>query len=74
MEPSGWAGIVSIISVVLVVGREIVKAINHRRIRLRSPCCDKEAVASVDIEATTPPDQRKDDKPQLEIKTPAGST
>ena len=69
MEPAEWAGIVSIVSVVLVVGREIIKAINHRRIRFRSPCCDKEAVVSVDVEATTPPDRT--DKPHLEVRAPS---
>lgn len=65
MEPGSWAGIVSL---VLVAVREIISAINHKRIRFRSPCCDKESVVSVDIEATTPP--KKEDKPQLEIKAP----
>ena len=63
------AGVAGIVAIVLVVGREILKAINHRRIRLRSPCCDKEAVASVDVEATTPPDER----PSLDIKAPVST-
>ena len=69
MEAASWAGIVSIVSVAIVIGREIVKAINHRR--CRSNCCGKEAVVSVDVEATTPPE--KGDKPQLDIKTPAST-
>ena len=68
MEAAGWAGIVSIVSVVIVVAREVIKAINHRR--LRSNCCGKEAVVSVDVEATTPP-KKEDDKPQLEVRAPS---
>ena len=63
MEAGSWAGIVSLI---VVVVREIINAINHKR--LRSNCCGKESVVSVDIENTTPP--KKEDKPQLEIKAP----
>lgn len=66
MEVAGWAGIVSL---VVVVGREILNAINHKR--LRSKCCDKEAVVSVDVEATTPPDQRESNRPQLDVRAPS---
>jgi hypothetical protein len=34
-----------------------IGAINHRRIR--SNCCGKEVVASVDIESTTPTQEKK---------------
>lgn len=64
------AGVAGILALVLVVGREIIQVVNHRRIRFRSPCCDKESVASVDIEATTPPKE----KPALIIQTPAAAS
>jgi hypothetical protein len=40
----------------------VYKAVNHHRIR--SKCCGKEIVASVDIEETTPPNK------ELKIKVP----
>ena len=47
------ATIVSAVAIAVSVVTTIVGAINHKRIR--SKCCGKEVVASVDIEATTPP-------------------
>lgn len=43
----------------------VVGAINHKRIR--SNCCGKILSASFDVEATTPPDNKKED---LVIKVP----
>jgi hypothetical protein len=41
-------------SMVVSIGGAILMAINHKRIR--SNCCGKEVVASLDVENTTPPD------------------
>ena len=49
MEPT----IVSTVAVVISVATAVIGFINHKRIR--SKCCGKEVVASVDIENTTPP-------------------
>ena len=42
-----------VVAIVVSIGTAIIGVINHKR--LRSNCCGKEAVMSVDIEATTPP-------------------
>lgn len=52
--------ILSIISIVVAVGTAIIGIINHKRIRSR--CGQKELVASIDIENTSPDN--------LKIKTP----
>jgi hypothetical protein len=73
MEAAG--GLAGILSLVLVVAREIFNAVNHRR--LRSNCCGKEAVISVDVEATTPPEQRKSAQqpvPPIQIPPAAPAT
>jgi hypothetical protein len=51
--------ILSVISIVVAVGTAIIGIINHKRIR--SKCGQKEIVASIDIETTSP---------ELKIKTP----
>lgn len=66
-------GIAGIVSLVIVITRELYKAINHRRIR--SKCCDKEISASIDIEATTPPTKPTPtapapNSPPLELRIP----
>lgn len=45
--------ILSILAIAISIMTTIVGAINHKRIR--STCCKKEVVASLDIENTTPP-------------------
>jgi len=47
------ANIMGVVAIVVSAVTAIVGVINHKR--LRSNCCGKEAVMSVDIEATTPP-------------------
>jgi hypothetical protein len=49
MEPT----IVSGVAIFVSVATSVIALINHKRIR--SKCCGKEVVASVDIENTTPP-------------------
>ncbi len=53
-------GISGPIALGLLILREVYTLINHRRIR--SKCCGKEIEASVDIEATTPPAAKNDEK------------
>jgi len=45
--------IMSGVALFIAVGGTIVAIVNHKR--LRSSCCGKEMVISVDVEATTPP-------------------
>ena len=47
--------------VVLAIAYRVYLAVNHHRVR--SNCCGKEIVVSVDVEKTTPP-------AQLKIKVP----
>lgn len=53
-------------SIVISVGGSILAYINHKRIR--SNCCGKEVVASLDVENTTPPESEK--KEELKISVP----
>jgi len=46
-------GILSIVAIIVSIGGSIIAIINHKRIR--SNCCGKEIIASVDVESTTPP-------------------
>lgn len=54
--------VLSVIAIVISVGSAILGVINHRRIR--SHCCGKDLVASLDVETTTPP------KEDLKINLP----
>jgi len=45
------------ITVVLGIAYKIFQAVNHKR--LRSNCCGKNLVLSVDVEATSPPQSRQ---------------
>lgn len=42
--------------------------LNHHRIR--STCCNKVCVSSIDVEATTPPDSIHEPKEELKITIP----
>jgi hypothetical protein len=61
MDQNGIIGLVAL--GVSIVG-SILGVINHRR--LRSHCCGKDLVASIDLESTTPPESKDD----LKIKIP----
>jgi hypothetical protein len=54
--------ITSIIAIVVSLGGIVLGIVNHKRIR--SNCCGKELMASIDVETTTPPNK-------LQIKVPA---
>jgi hypothetical protein len=54
-------GILSIVAIAVSIGGTILAVFNHRRVR--SHCCGKDIVASIDVESTTPDD--------LKIKIPA---
>lgn len=56
--------VLGIVAIVISVGTTIVGVINHKKIR--SKCCSREIVMSVDIEPTTPPSD-KHRKPDLKI-------
>lgn len=58
--------ILSVIAIVVSVGSAILGVFNHRRIR--SHCCGKDLVASLDVENTTPP------KDELKINIPNQSS
>lgn len=61
MDPNAIAGYVAL---ALMVADKIYQAVNHHRIR--SNCCGKQLVASIDVEHTTPPPKitvKKDDLP-----------
>lgn len=47
-----WNGIIAIVAVITSVGGAIFGLVNHKRIR--SNCCGKTMVMSVDVENTTP--------------------
>jgi hypothetical protein len=53
-------GILSIVAIAVSIGGTILAVFNHRRVR--SHCCGKDIVASIDVESTTPDD--------LKIKIP----
>jgi hypothetical protein len=50
MEPSE---VTSWCAIALSIATAIIGIINHKRIR--SNCCGKEAITSIDVESTTPP-------------------
>ena len=47
------SGIIAIVSIVISVCGSVLAIMNHKRIR--SNCCGKELVTSIDVENTTPP-------------------
>ena len=53
--------IMSLVAIIVAVGGTIVGIINHKRIR--SSCCGKTMIASIDIEQTTP-----NIKPEIKIQ------
>jgi hypothetical protein len=53
--------ITSIVAIVVSVGGVIFGIVNHKRVR--SNCCGKVLVASIDVETTTPPKDLKIDIP-----------
>ena len=57
---SGGIGAASVVALGIVY--RVYVAVNHRRVR--SNCCGKEVVVSVDVEETTPPTVLKIKAPQ----------
>ena len=51
------SGVLATVSIVLSFVGTAIAVINHKRIR--SNCCRKEFVASIDIENTAPPTQQQ---------------
>lgn len=51
---SNTSSALAIGSMVVSIGGAVLLAINHKRVR--SNCCGKEVIASLDVENTTPPD------------------
>lgn len=69
------AAVLSYVAIGISVAAAILGAINHKR--LRSNCCGKETVLSVDVENTTPPSKavaEVEPAPPPPIKLHAGST
>lgn len=58
--------ILGIVGIVMSIGGTIFAIFNHKR--LRSHCCGKDIVASIDVESTTPPDSKNED---FKIKIPS---
>ena len=54
MDPNAIAGYLAL---ALMIADKAYQAINHRRVR--SNCCGKEVVASIDVDTTTPPVGKK---------------
>ena len=57
MEPSE---VTSWCAIALSIATAAIGIINHKRIR--SNCCGTEAIASIDVESTTPPGNKADEK------------
>jgi hypothetical protein len=53
------------ISLCLMIVGSLIAAINHRRIS--SECCGRRGSVSLDINATTPPDKKSDEKPTVSV-------
>ena len=60
MDLSTIGGLTGLVAIVIVVGKEIYRLVNHSRCRSR--CCSWTGVVSMDIEKTTP----QAEKPFLE--------
>ena len=48
--------ILGLVAIIISVGGTILGVVNHKKIRSR--CCSREMVVSVDIEPTTPPSDK----------------
>jgi hypothetical protein len=57
MDYSTIGGIAGLVSLAIVITEKLVQLINHKRVR--SKCCGKVAEASLDVENTTPPSERR---------------
>jgi len=63
-------GILSIVAIAVSIGGTILAIFNHRRVR--SHCCGKDIVASIDVESTTPDDLKiKIPKPVIQNLPPS---
>jgi hypothetical protein len=66
-------GILSIVAIAVSIGGTILAVFNHRRVR--SHCCGKDIVASIDVESTTPPNDdlkiKIPDKPEIQNLPPS---
>jgi len=63
MDPTQGFSLGSLISILVILIAYIAK-INHKRIR--STCCNQLCITSIDVEATTPPEE-------LKIKLPSNT-
>ena len=67
------AQLYSVIALAFSIVSAVITAINHKRIR--SNCCGKEQVVSIDIENTTPPTDKKNTTVIIaDVSEPTGST
>jgi len=67
-NPYASGGIGAGAVVVLGIAYRVYLAVNHHRVR--SNCCGKELVVSVDVEQTTPPRDLKINIPKHEEQSP----
>ena len=57
MEWNDYGSIAGYVAIAIQIGQIIISTVNHKRIR--STCCKKEIDVSLDIENTTPPNEKK---------------
>jgi hypothetical protein len=57
MDYTNIGSIAGLISLAIVMTEKVIQLINHKRVR--SKCCGKVAEASLDVENTTPPSERR---------------
>ena len=61
------SGIIAVAGLVVAIAGTVLGVVNHKRVR--SECCGKKFVASLDVETTTPPTQMTT-APPLELRLP----
>ena len=64
MDYTNIGSIAGLISLAIVMTEKVIQLINHKRVR--SKCCGKVAEASLDVENTTPPSERR----LIEVRAP----
>jgi hypothetical protein len=68
MDTGAWIGSAAIVMSALTA---VYGAVNHKRIR--SVCCSRVCVSSIDIEETTPTGPKKEEEPQVIIEIPSNT-
>ena len=63
------SGIIAVAGLVVAIAGTVLGVVNHKRVR--SECCGKKFVASLDVETTTPPPTQTTAAPPLELRSPS---